>query len=125
MGLSFNTFASSNQYTIDDEAVENLFESSVQIYSLDGINETQSTQFVTATLAEKNGWVAVVLDLLVGGLAIHRVYLGGTPALIPAYFFTCGGIFGIVPLVDLVVLIIGAANDDIDKYVDNDKFFMW
>jgi hypothetical protein len=45
--------------------------------------------------------------------------------LIPAYIFTCFGIFGIVPLVDWIVLLIGLVNDDISKYEDNDKFFMW
>jgi uncharacterized membrane protein len=39
------------------------------------------------------------------------------------YILTCGGIFGIVPLVDFIVLIINI--DNISKYVNNPKFFMW
>jgi hypothetical protein len=39
------------------------------------------------------------------------------------YILTCGGIFGLMPLIDLIVL---AVNwDDISAYVDNPKFFMW
>ncbi len=40
------------------------------------------------------------------------------------YILTLGGC-GIVQLVDWVVLLIGAANNDIGKYEDNTKFFMW
>lgn len=78
---------------------------------------------VQASSSDKNPWIAVILDVVVGGLAIHRVYLGGTPMLIVYYLITCGGIFGIVPLVDFVVLIIN--NEDISKYVGSNKFFMW
>jgi hypothetical protein len=41
------------------------------------------------------------------------------------YILTCGGIFGIVPFVDWIVLLIGLVEDDISKYVNNPKFFMW
>ena len=74
-------------------------------------------------MEEKNAWLAVILDFFLGGIAIHRVYLGGTPVLILGYLLTIGGIFGIVPLVDFFVLIIN--NQDISKYVNNNRFFMW
>ena len=40
------------------------------------------------------------------------------------YILTCGGC-GIVATVDWIVLLIGLINNDISKYVNNPKFFMW
>jgi len=119
------TFASS--YTIDDSKVEALFENSVQVASFDVMHsfEPSSTLSTNATLGEKEPIIAVLLAWFLGPIAIHRVYLGGTGLLVLGYCVTVGGIFGIVPFIDLIVLIIGAVNDDISKYIDNDKFFMW
>jgi TM2 domain-containing membrane protein YozV len=66
--------------------------------------------------------IAIALDFFLGGLG-HRFYLGTETLTGLAYIFTCGGIFGIVPLVDLIVLIID--NKDISAYINNPKFFMW
>lgn len=124
--ISSVSFASSNKYAIDDNAVEAAFASSIEVNAFDMANANLLGLEGGATLsAAPNAWVAFALTWVVGGLGIHRVYLGGRPALIPIYFFTCGGIFGIVPFVDWIVLLIGAINDDITKFVDNDKFFMW
>jgi TM2 domain-containing membrane protein YozV len=71
----------------------------------------------------KNAAVALVLDFFLGGFGVHRFYLGTEVMTGVGYILTCGGIFGIVPLVDFIVLIINI--DDISKYVNNPKFFMW
>ncbi|MCB9269303.1 MAG: TM2 domain-containing protein [Lewinellaceae bacterium] len=63
--------------------------------------------------------VAVLLALFLGCLGIHRVYLGGSWLLILAYFFTFGGLFGILPLIDFIRLAAGG----IDHYIDNNRFF--
>ncbi len=56
----------------------------------------------------------------VGGLGLHHyVYLGGRPILILFYIITFGGIFGLLPLIDFIRLIIG----QMDHYEGNDKFF--
>ncbi len=117
---SVSSFASTSEYRIDDAAVEAVFETSINILSADAMLDLNSTN---ATLEEKNVWIAVLLDFFLGGLAIHRVYLGGSAVLIVGYLLTCGGIFGLIPLIDLIVLVIN--NNDISKYVDNDAFFMW
>lgn len=111
-------------YQVDDSAVENLFQNSKVV--LTGISDAASMVLpmkADAVMAEKNVWIAVVLDFFLGGIAIHRVYLGGTPVLILGYLITFGGIFGLVPLIDFFVLII--ESGDISKYVGSNKFFMW
>ena len=118
----FTTTANSNYY-VNDTEVETLLEESIQVNPFE--NSVDFANFVKAAdqSGDKNAWIAVIIDLLIGGLAIHRVYLDGTPLLILGYLFTFGGIFGLLPLGDLIVLIIN--NQDISKYVGSDAFIMW
>lgn len=120
---SFSAKASS-LYRVDDSAIEAAFEAAKPIVtSFASVTSDLSPMADQKVMADKNVWIAVVLDFFLGGIAIHRVYLGGTPLLILGYFITIGGIFGLVPLIDLIVLIIN--SNDISKYVGNNKFFMW
>lgn len=120
----------SDDYFIDDQKVEQLFTNSVDI-SLSAssqsmlVNNQNGTASGNAFYApgEKNFAVALVLNLFLGVLGIHRAYLGTKTFTWVGYILTCGGIFGIVPLIDLIVLIIN--NDDLTPYIDNPKFFMW
>ncbi len=121
-GIVYNCNAASI-YQVDDSAIESAFNVATPIVAQLADVTAMVNPFAAAPSGDKNAWVAVILDLLIGGLAIHRVYLGAKPMMIVYYLITCGGIFGIVPLVDLVVLIIN--NADIDKYVGSNKFFMW
>lgn len=111
---------SNSKYSIDDTQVETLMEQSTAV-QMD--LSAESFLSVANVQAEKNVVVALVLDFFLGGFGIHRVYLGTPGGIIAGYFFTCGGIFGIVPLVDFIVLIIN--NKDISAYVDKKGLFMW
>ncbi len=68
---------------------------------------------------EHNLVVALLLNFFLGGLGIHRVYLGGRPLLILLYLVTLGGFFGLLPLIDFIRLLIG----QMDHYENNDSFF--
>ena len=124
--------ASSNQYVIDDQKVEQLFTNSVDA-SLSALSDNNlmsatasasfNSQAAQYRAGDKNFVAAILLDFFLGGLGIHRLYLGTATMTWIGYILTCGGIFGIVPFVDLIVLIVH--NDDISEYVDNTKFFMW
>ena len=127
--LVFVTFsyASTKAYYINDDAVEETLNNAIQVdFVSAGVSDQLQTMNMTSIqAADPDPWVAFILDFFLGGLGIHRVYLGGKTSLVLIYFITCGGIFGIVPLIDLVVLAIGAANNDISQFVNNDAFFMW
>ncbi len=127
------TFAASgNQYVIDDQKVEQLFTGSIDASSaalsdenmmnaVGGLNASKGTAKFKA--GDKTFVAAILLDFFLGGLGIHRLYLGTATLTWVGYILTFCGIFGIVPFVDFIVLIIH--NDDISPYVDNTKFFMW
>ncbi len=117
-----------SEYSIDEGAIDQLFAEATET-SMISINSHEVNSLpsgVPLTIAvpkEKDAVAAILLDFFLGGLGVHRFYLGTKPMTGIGYILTCGGIFGIVPLVDLIVLIID--NDDISPYIDNPKFFMW
>ncbi|HEY6082649.1 MAG TPA: TM2 domain-containing protein [Chitinophagaceae bacterium] len=127
--------ADPGQYTINDAQVEATFAKGVDISSQLISSQDKSTLFnsmglntANASMASagsggKEFAVALLLNFFLGGLGIHRLYLGTKTITWVGYILTCGGIFGIVPLVDFIVLIIH--NEDISPYVNNPKFFMW
>jgi len=63
----------------------------------------------------KNRWIALLLAIFLGGLGIHRFYVGkiGTGII---YFFT-GGIFGIGIILDVILIIIGSFTDKDGKFL--------
>lgn len=117
--VGYASQAASSDYFVDDTKIENVLEASETVaLSTANLNFDQN---VLKTNAGDNKIVALVLDYFVGWIGIHRLYLGGKPGLIFTYFITCGGIFGIVPLVDFFVIAFG----DFDSYIGNDKFIVW
>lgn len=126
--IAFTVFFSNNAiatgYTADDNLIDKMFNTAQE-----SVNLPFSDLSLPGSLAsnlpaqEKDAIVAIVLDFFLGGFGVHRFYLGTEVMTGVGYILTCGGIFGIVPLVDFVVLIIN--NKDISKYVNNPKFFMW
>jgi hypothetical protein len=123
LGLAYNSKASSI-YHVDDNAIEaTLNVATPVVVQLTDLTTAMSPFAVQAASSDKNVWIAVIIDFFLGGLAIHRVYLGSKPVMIVYYIITGCGIFGIVPLIDLIVLIIN--NQNISKYVGSNKYFMW
>jgi TM2 domain-containing membrane protein YozV len=117
-----------SSYSVDELAIDQLFENAIEtsMISVNAPEISTLTSGVTTAIMpskDKDAVAAILLDFFLGGLGIHRFYLGTKPLTGIGYFLTCGGIFGIVPLVDFIVLIID--HDDITPYINNPKFFMW
>lgn len=119
--------ANASSYTINEDAIDQLFDSAIETSMIsinaNEMNSVASGMTTTVKAQDKDAVVAILLDFFLGGLGIHRFYLGTKTMTGIGYILTCGGIFGIVPLVDFVVLIIN--HDDISPYINNPKFFMW
>jgi TM2 domain-containing membrane protein YozV len=125
------TFAATgSQYVVDDQQVEQLFTNSVDasfaalsdnsLLNAAGAASNSAARFRDS---DKTFVAAILLNFFLGGLGIHRLYLGTATLTWVGYILTFCGIFGIVPLVDFIVLIVH--NEDISAYVDNTRFFMW
>ena len=119
---------SASSYTVDEQAIDQLFDSATETIMV-SMNAAEASDFpagipsVAVASGDKDAVAAILLDFFLGGFGIHRFYLGTETITGLGYILTCGGIFGIVPFVDLIVLIID--HDDISPYIDNPKFFMW
>lgn len=64
---------------------------------------------------------AIALNITLGVLGVHRLYLGTDVKIATAYALTCGG-GCILWLVDLGLLI---GSKDITPFLDNPRLFMW
>lgn len=128
--IGVTTKANVSQYRVNDTQIESLFAQAQQVDLSQAVDYTGMAAMPISAppmlkKSDKNPAVAFILAFFVGGLGIHRIYLGTETMTWVGYILTCGGIFGIVPFVDWIVLLIGLVEDDISKYVDNPKFFMW
>jgi TM2 domain-containing membrane protein YozV len=77
--------------------------------------------FLNKADSENPRLVAIALDISLGILGVHRLYLGTDLKIPVMYTLTLGG-GGVLWLVDLGLLI---ATKDISKYYDNPRLFMW
>lgn len=131
--MSFGAFAENGDaYTVDDNAIEQVFAQSaemtmsdVALFSNQGLNLTGMENAANLSTKSVNPWGAWAICWFLGEFGIHRHYMGTSKPMWLYYTLTCGGIFGIVYAVDWVVLLIGAIQDDISQYCNNDQFFMW
>ena len=129
---SICSFASTgSEYVVDDQKVEQLFDNSKDasltalsdnslLNAAGAANNSAAAQFRSS---DRSFVAAILLNFFLGGLGIHRLYLGTATLTWVGYILTFCGIFGIVPLVDFIVLIVH--NEDISPYEDNTRFFMW
>jgi len=105
-------------YTVDDAAVDALFENAEMV-------EASAAESAAAITTGNTTIVAWVIDTIgLGFFGIHRMILGSTNLMWLIYTITAGGIFGIVPLVDWVVMLIDIVNGT-ESYVGNPRFIMW
>jgi TM2 domain-containing membrane protein YozV len=116
--------AKASGYTANDDQIDGMFKAAIETVNISFTDLSLPAGPTTVmAAAEKDAVLAIVLDFFLGGLGIHRFYLGTKTMTGIGYILTCGGIFGIVPLIDFIELIID--NKDISKYVNNPNFFMW
>lgn len=116
--------ASAANYKVDNNAIDNLIENAEEVYTLD-IAAPAAANLPTVSQKDVNSTTALILNFFLGYFGVHRHYMGTAPGMWALYTFTVGGIFGIVDMIDFIMLIIGVVNNDISKYINNRKFFMW
>jgi len=65
---------------------------------------------------------AALLAFPLGVFGFHRMYLGTSAAVPFLYIATIGGVFGILPFVDFVLILL---CKDVNAYAHNKAIFMW
>lgn len=66
----------------------------------------------------KSRLAAALLAFFLGGFGVHRFYVGKIGTGI-AIILTIGGFFGIWPLIDLIMILVGSFKDKQERYVAN------
>lgn len=128
-----SSFAGS-KYQFEAEKIDQLFEQSTEVSTSNfmlsaagpesPMAPTPSPAKMIGGNGDVNPVVAFVLSFFLGGLGIHRIYMGTSVGTFIGYILTLGGC-GIVSFVDWIMLLIGLIDEDISDYVNNPKFFMW
>lgn len=120
--LAFAAVASANNYVANDAAIDAIVSEAVMEAPAPAAAPVPPA--LNGDPAVTNV-VALVVDWIgLGGIGIHRLILGTKPINCLWYFLTLGGIFGIVPLIDGIMLIVDLINGSA-SYFDNPAFIMW
>ena len=113
-------------YSVSDSEISQQMDAATEISPEAYTKAAPMSETKSTVKSKKSAGIATLICWAVGGLGIHRHYLGTSSNMWAIYTFTCCGIVGIVPTIDFFVLLIdGVINDNIDSYVDNEDFFMW
>ncbi len=121
LAISFG--ANAANYTIDENAIDAMIENSVEVSPLALVSEAPAGATVSSD--DKTPVVSFILCTFLGGFGVHRHYLGTTKWMWALYTFTFGGIFGIVPFVDWIMLLVGIVEGNVSQYQGNMSFIMW
>ena len=115
--------ASANNYVANDAAIDALVNNSVEMVI--DLDAAMAPAAPAAAVSSKNPVVAAVLGWVLGWPGVHRYYLGTAPWMILPYFLTGGG-FGVVYVVDAVLITIDALENRINPaYLNNERIIMW
>ena len=123
--LAIAVSANAADYTVDDDAIDALIEASAEISPLEFMPAAAVPAAASLASGSPSPIASFLLCTFLGEFGVHHHYMGTRPWMWAIYVFTGFGIFGIVPLVDWVMLLIGLVDDDISPYVGNTRFFMW
>lgn len=120
--------ASANNYVADDAAIDAIVENSVEMVmevapaapALDILGP------VVKLVDKKDPLIATLLSWFTGWCGLHRYYLGTAQLMVIPYLLTGGG-FGIVTLVDAVLMTLDLVQDNKinPKYINNRRILMW
>lgn len=117
--------ANAANYRVDDSAIDAIIDNATEVVTLE-VAAPAAANLPAFEQKDVNATTALILNFFLGGFGIHRHYMGTAPGMWALYTFTVSGIFGIVPTVDLIMLIIAVVDGgNISKYINNRKFFMW
>ena len=85
-------------------------------------SDSVSAKTSEPSIKENKKLMAAAINLTLGMLGAHRLYLGTKPHVPVFYLLTFGGVFFILPIIDFFVL---TFSKDITPYQNNTKIIMW
>lgn len=120
--------ASAANYTVNDAAIDAMIECAAEAspLALDAMPEAPAAPAAIKIGGAPEPIIAWVLSFIpvTSWLAIHRMYMG-TDVLPVVLNIITGAGFGIVYVIDWIVLLIGFLDGDISAYCNNPRWWMW
>lgn len=119
--------ASAANYSIDEQGIDAMIESAVEVTPMSLEAATPGLQDPTIKFGnDTQPIIAFVLAVIpvTSWLAVHRMYMG-TSALAVILNVVTGMGFGIVYVVDWVCLLLGVLDNNIGQYCNNPRWLMW
>jgi TM2 domain-containing membrane protein YozV len=116
--------ASANNYVANDAAIDALVENSVEMV-MEAAAPVAPADMIKLSNSQ-DPLIATLLSWFTGWCGLHRYYLGTTVWMALPYALTGGG-FGVVTLIDAVMLTIDLIqNNSINgQYINNPRILMW
>ena len=125
--LAMGIAASAAHYSVDEASIDAMIEAAAEVSPLAMESAAPAVTDVTIHIGSNpQPIVAFVLSVIpvTGWLACHRMYMG-TSALAIILNIVTGGGFGVVYVVDAVMLLLGVLDNNISQYCDNGRWLMW
>ena len=125
--LALGIAANAANYSVDEASIDAMIEAAAEVSPLAMESAAPAVTDVTIHIGSNpQPIVAFVLSVIpvTGWLACHRMYMG-TSALAIILNIVTGGGFGVVYVVDAVMLLLGVLDNNISQYCDNGRWLMW
>jgi len=118
---NFSSFASENIIYNTDGEHTGIFQKKKYKHYKKTAFKIKNKNFTEKT-KEKTKGGAILMAILTGPIGGHRIYLGTTPFVPIVYALTLGGGMGLLPAIDLIVILL---SKDLNNYENNPNIFMW
>ena len=126
-GTSLFSLANVENYTIDDQKVDQLFAQSQDI-SVATINDMSSMNNINMSVVSTGGSQSVggylLRSFFCGGIALHRYYMGTKKKAMWAMYFCIPVVGGVAACVDFWWVVF-KGSEAMNKYKGNDKYLVW
>ncbi len=129
--LSLVNAVAGNNYKVDDTAIDQLFEQSVDVsYTANEDFATLNSENLTSNLSsvnaagEKTVGGFLIRAWFCGGFALHRYYMGTGGKQLFWYYFCIPVVGGVTGCVDFWWVVF-KGQEALSKYADNPKFIVW
>lgn len=127
--LALGIAANAANYSVDEASIDAMIEAAAEVSPLAMENASPDLTSPTVKVQLGEGIQPIIAFILsaipvTGWLACHRMYMG-TSALAIILNIVTGGGFGVVYVVDAVMLLLGVLDNNISQYCDNGRWLMW
>ncbi len=127
--LALGIAANAANYSVDEASIDAMIEAAAEVSPLAMENASADLTSPTVKVQLGEGVQPIIAFIpsaipVTGWLACHRMYMG-TSALAIILNIVTGGGFGVVYVVDAVMLLLGVLDNNISQYCDNGRWLMW